>query len=217
MNKTQDDPKTQQGDPKPSTEGTPKSAEAGTQKRESKTYKADEVQALLADQATRFNSDIKTVKDKLADQGRIQKTIEGLQSEVDELRGTKNDPDLSAAARQKARDEIATLNQQIAAAKAELGDVEGKKAASQQEKNLIAIAQKAEVDASELKTYVEEKTGMSATSCSEKMLTFFAETLSENKAAAKDIPGFKTDSGLGNGVPKQRTNAERLEEAKNKK
>jgi FtsZ-binding cell division protein ZapB len=217
MEKTQDDPKAQQGDQAAVAGGTPKVGEQGTQKKEPKVYKAEEVQSLLADQAKTFNSDIKTVKDKLADQGRLQKTIETLQSEVDELRGTKNDPDLSAAARQRAKDEIATLSQQIAAAKAELGDVEGRKAASQQEKTLVAIAGKATVDPGELRAYVEEKTGMSAASCSEKMLTFFAETMAENKAAEKDVKGLKIDSGLGGGVPKLRTNTERLEEAKTKK
>ncbi len=202
MEKTQDGKPTQQGEQE-AKGATPKAESAGTQKKESKVYKPDEVQALLADQATRFNADIKALKDSKADEGRMKKTISELQSEVDELRGVKDDPDLSAVARQKAKDEISKLKKQIDETKGELFTLQSTKETLAVERSFKAIAEKHEVDPEALKKLIEDKTGTPASGCSEKLINFFAESLSEAKAAEKDT-GYKPDSGVGGGGGKVR-------------
>lgn len=196
MEKTQDGKPTPQGDQV--NPETPQAGDAGTQKKESKMVPAEQVQELLADQATRHQADIKALKDEKADIGRLKKTISEQQEKIDELLGAKDDPDLSAAARQKAKDELAKTRKELEAAKGELGTLEENKAALTQERALKAIAAKHEVDPDALNKVIEEKTGISASKASEKMLNFFAEILAESEAAKKDT-GYKPDSGVGGG------------------
>ena len=179
---------------KPEPTSDQKKSEGTSQKKAPRMYSQDEVNKLLSDQASEHGRTAKSLKAQLASADLTKTERDELKLRLDEILGIKDDPDGKAAYLTQWEKDLKQQDSGLKERESKVSQWEKQKQEAEKLSQVTGIAKEIGVDPKELQRKVDEM-GVTALSG----IKFVAETMAEGKAAEKDVPGFKPDSGIGAG------------------